>query len=94
VTQPIHALKISFEQRSRRRFPLRLAGVHFEIADRKPFAGSIDLMVSWPCVLDGACTLKLTMKGRAIQSSKHEFGTAGPASGAKRDDLKMPPAQS
>lgn len=70
-------------------------GVLFEVADRLPLTGSIELMVSWPCVLDGACALKLMLKGRvvrvenvgiAIESSQHEFRTAGPASGAKRKD--------
>jgi hypothetical protein len=73
-------------------------GVLFEVADRQPFSGSIELIVSWPCVLDGACALKLLMKGRvvrnegkgiAIESSQYEFRTAGPASGAKRQDFKL-----
>jgi hypothetical protein len=121
VTQPIDRLKFSFERRSRRRFPLKLAveyrllgrlkrsgfgrtcdissaGVLFEVADGQPFAGPIELLVSWPCVLDGACALKLTMKGRvvrvedrgiAIESREHEFRTAGPVSGARPEDLKM-----
>ena len=55
-------------------------------------------MLNWPCVLDGACALKLIMKGRvvriedrgiAIRISEHEFRTAGPASGAKHGNLKM-----
>jgi PilZ domain len=126
VTQPIDRLKILFERRSRRRFPLQLAleyrllgkrerygfgrtcnissaGVFFEIADQQPLAGSIELLVSWPCVLDGACALKLKMKGRvvrtegrrvAIESCEHEFRTAGPASGAKHMNLKMLMTQS
>ena len=121
MIQPIDTLKFSFERRSRRRFPLKLAleyrllgklkrsgfgrtcdissaGVLFEVADGQPFAGPIELAVSWPYVLDGACALKLTMKGRvvrvedrgiAIESREHEFRTAGPVSGARPDDLKM-----
>jgi hypothetical protein len=43
-------------------------------------------MLSWPFLLEGVCPLKLVMKGRivrsdlrgvAIQSSYHEFRTAG-----------------
>ena len=121
MIQPIDTLKFSFERRSRRRFPLKLAleyrllgklkrsgfgrtcdissaGVLFEVADGQPFAGPIELAVSWPYVLDGACALKLTMKGRvvrvedrgiAIESREHESRTAGPVSGARPDDLKM-----
>ncbi len=68
-------------------------GVFFEVADREPFSGSIELMVSWPCVLDGACALKLVMRGRvvrrqgrgiAIESNQHEFRTAGPVINGKR----------
>jgi hypothetical protein len=74
------------------------SGVFFEVADGQPFSGSIELMVSWPCVLDNACALKLIMKGRvvrsegrgiAIESKQYEFRTAGPAIGAKRRDLRL-----
>jgi len=77
-------------------------GVLFEVADRQRFSGPIESMLSWPCMLNGACALKLMMKGGvvriegrgiAIESSQHEFGTAGPASGAKREDLKILPTQ-
>ncbi|MGP0071141.1 MAG: PilZ domain-containing protein [Bryobacteraceae bacterium] len=72
-------------------------GVLFEVAEREPLSGPIELMMSWPCVLDGACALKLVVKGRvvrhegrgiAIASTQHEFRTAGPANGAKRLDLR------
>ncbi len=62
-------------------------GVLFEVIERQSFSGSIELMVSWPCLLDGVCALKLVMKGRvvrsegsgvAIESRHHEFRTAGP----------------
>lgn len=62
-------------------------GLLFEIAEPQPLSGSIELMVSWPCLLDGMCALKLVMRGRivrsegigiAIQSKQHEFRTAGP----------------
>jgi hypothetical protein len=73
-------------------------GVLFEVTERLPFSGPIELMVSWPCVLDDACALKLVMKGRvvriqgrgvAIESKQHEFRTAGPASGINRKELKL-----
>jgi hypothetical protein len=73
-------------------------GVLFEVAERQSFSGSIELVVSWPCVLDGACALKLLMKGRvvrsegrgiAIESRQYEFRTAGPASGLNRHDFRL-----
>jgi hypothetical protein len=51
-----------------------------------PTGGSIELMLSWPFLLEGVCPLKLVMRGRivrsdvrgvAIQSNFHEFRTAG-----------------
>jgi hypothetical protein len=74
------------------------SGVFFEVAEREPFSGSIELIVNWPCVLDGACALKLLMKGRvvrnegwgiAIESNQYEFRTAGLASGLKGQELKL-----
>ena len=74
------------------------SGVFLELADHDPLSGWIELMVNWPCLLDGACPLKLVLKGRvvrredrgiAIESNEHEFRTAGPASGAKRQNLKL-----
>ncbi len=73
-------------------------GVLLEVADRQPFFGSIELVVSWPCVLDGACALKLMMKGRvvrnegrgiAIESRQYEFRTAGLAGRGKRVDFRL-----
>lgn len=64
-------------------------GVLFEVAERQPcdpFYGSIEVVVSWPCLLNGVCALRLMMKGRvvrsegrgiAIESNQHEFRTAG-----------------
>lgn len=78
-------------------------GVLIEVADRQPLSGSIELVVTWPCVLDGVCALKLLMKGRivrnegqgiAIQSRQYEFRTAGPASRAKRPGFKFLPTLS
>lgn len=69
-------------------------GVLFEVADGQAFSGSIELVVSWPCILDGACALKLLMKGRvvrndgkgiAIESRQYEFRTAGLAGGKRLD---------
>jgi hypothetical protein len=63
------------------------SGVLFEAAEQQAFSGSIELVVSWPCLLDGVCALKLVMKGRvvrsessgvvAIESNQHEFRTSG-----------------
>ncbi len=73
-------------------------GVLFEVADLQPFSGLIELMLSWPCVLDGACALKLMMKGRvvrsegrgiAIESTQYEFRTAGLASVMRAQDLRL-----
>ena len=70
-------------------------GMLFEVADSQPrqtFSGSIEVMLSWPCPLNGACALKLMMKGRvvrsegrgvAIESRQHEFRTAGRVRRAK-----------
>lgn len=62
-------------------------GVLFETAEWEPSSGLIEVVVSWPCVLDNACALKLVMKGRVVRidgrgiamaSTQHEFRTAGP----------------
>ena len=62
------------------------SGVLFEAAEGQPMSGSIELVVSWPYLLDGVCALKLVMKGRvvrmqgrgiAIESTQYEFRTAG-----------------
>lgn len=61
-------------------------GVLFEALGSRPATGTIELMLSWPFLLEGVCPLKLVMKGRivrsdirgiAIQSNYHEFRTAG-----------------
>lgn len=61
-------------------------GVLFEALGLRPATGSIELLLSWPFLLEGVCPLKLVMKGRivrsdlrgiAIQSNYHEFRTAG-----------------
>lgn len=74
------------------------SGVLLEVTDRQSLSGSIELTVSWPCLLDDECALKLVVKGRvvrsegsdiAIQSIQHEFRTAGPARTAKRANLRL-----
>lgn len=61
-------------------------GVLFEVLGSAPATGTIELMLSWPFLLEGICPLKLVMKGRivrsdvrgiAIESNYHEFRTAG-----------------
>jgi len=61
-------------------------GVLFEALGMPPAGSSIEVMLSWPFLLEGVCPLRLVMRGRvvrsdvqgiAIQSSYHEFRTAG-----------------
>jgi hypothetical protein len=61
-------------------------GVLFEAMGSPPPGSSIEVLVNWPFLLEGVCPLKLLIKGRivrsdfrgvAIQSSYHEFRTAG-----------------
>ena len=61
-------------------------GVLFEALGSAPEAGTIEVLVSWPFLLEGVCPLRLVMRGRivrsddhgvAIQSNFHEFRTAG-----------------
>jgi hypothetical protein len=61
-------------------------GVLFEALGSRPASGPIELLLTWPFLLEGVCPLKLVMKGRivrsdvrgvAIQSNYHEFRTAG-----------------
>lgn len=69
-------------------------GVLLEIAEPKRIVGPIEVMVSWPYLLDDACPLKLVMKGRvvrtdasgvvAIKTQQHEFRTAGPSTRTPR----------
>jgi hypothetical protein len=63
-------------------------GVLFEIAEHASLSGLIEVVVNWPYILDGVCALKLVMRGRvvrigehtvAVESTQHEFRTAGPA---------------
>jgi hypothetical protein len=60
-------------------------GVLFE-ALGAPATGAIELMLSWPFLLEGVCPLRLVMRGRvvrsdghriAVQATYHEFRTAG-----------------
>jgi hypothetical protein len=61
-------------------------GVLFEAIGTPPEGSSIEVMLSWPFLLEGVCPLRLVMRGRivrsdlhgvAIQSNYHEFRTAG-----------------
>jgi hypothetical protein len=62
-------------------------GVLFEaLGSAAPEMGTIEVLVSWPFLLEGVCPLRLMMRGRivrsdghgvAIQSTFHEFRTAG-----------------
>jgi hypothetical protein len=61
-------------------------GVYFETKAALPPSGPIELLVSWPFLLEGVCPLKLVMRGRivridgkgvAIKFKHHEFRTAG-----------------
>jgi hypothetical protein len=74
------------------------SGVLFEVSDLQPFSGPIELMVTWPCLLDDECALKLVVRGRvvrnesggvAIESTQHEFRTAGSATGRKRANPQL-----
>jgi hypothetical protein len=69
-------------------------GVLFEITEQQALSGLIEVVVNWPYVLDGVCALKLVMKGRvvrianrkiAVESTQHEFRTAGPASARRKE---------
>jgi hypothetical protein len=63
-------------------------GVLFETDDVIPARGSVELSMKWPFLLEGACGLKLVMRGRivrhdphakaaAVRAESHEFRTAG-----------------
>ncbi len=61
-------------------------GVLFEALESPPAGSTIELMLSWPFLLEGVCPLRLLMRGRvvrndghavAIHSTYHEFRTAG-----------------
>lgn len=72
-------------------------GVLFEIAQQDSLSGLIEVVVNWPYVLDGVCALKLVMRGRvvriggrtvAVESTQHEFRTAGPVS-TRREEPRI-----
>jgi hypothetical protein len=61
-------------------------GVLFNALGSPPAGSLIELMLSWPFLLEGVCPLKLVMRGHivrsdvrgvAIQSNYYEFRTAG-----------------
>jgi|SRR5579871_4950964 len=58
---------------------------------------NLEVLVNWPFLLEGVCPLKLVMRGRvvrsegtsaAIQTSQHEFRTAGIRAGATQDSKR------
>ena len=61
-------------------------GVFFEATEPLPAGSLIELMMSWPFLLEGVCPLKLVMRGRVVRNAgteaaivtrHHEFRTAG-----------------
>lgn len=63
-------------------------GVLFETDNPLPVRGSVELAMKWPFLLQGACGLKLVVRGRivrcdagtratAVRAEYHEFRTAG-----------------
>jgi len=63
-------------------------GVLFETDDRLPARGTVELAMKWPFLLEGACGLKLVMRGRIVRcdsngratalcTESYEFRTAG-----------------
>jgi len=65
---------------------LSTGGAYFECLDALPSKGAIELVMSWPFLLEGVCPLNLVMRGRivrvdgrciAVQAQHHEFRTAG-----------------
>jgi PilZ domain len=65
---------------------LSTGGAYLECADALPPKGPIELVMSWPFLLEGVCPLNLVMRGRivrvdgrciAVQAQHHEFRTAG-----------------
>jgi hypothetical protein len=61
-------------------------GVFIEALGSAPAGSSIEVMLTWPFLLEGVCPLRLVMRGRivrsdvrgiAIHSNYHEFRTAG-----------------
>lgn len=61
-------------------------GACFKSNHTLPSKGAIELVMSWPLLLEGVCPLKLIMRGRivrndgqrvAIQAKYHEFKTGG-----------------
>jgi hypothetical protein len=65
---------------------LSTGGAYFECVDALPAKSAIELVMSWPFLLEGVCPLNLVMRGRivridgrciAVQAQHHEFRTAG-----------------
>jgi hypothetical protein len=71
-------------------------GVLFEALGSRPASGSIEMMLSWPFLLEGVCPLKLVMRGHivrsdirgvAMQSNFYEFRTTGSRKAKGRSSL-------
>jgi hypothetical protein len=77
-------------------------GVLFEAMGLPPAGASIEVLLNWPFLLEGVCPLKLLIKGRivrsdvhgvAIQSSFHEFRTAGSSIAKGQPSIFFAPAK-
>jgi hypothetical protein len=73
-------------QGSGRTIDIGCGGVRLETNESLPVGRLIELMISWPFLLEGICPLKLVMRGRIVRSDSkgiavkvrhHEFRTAG-----------------
>ena len=62
------------------------SGVFFATADMLPVGSTIELIISWPFLLNGACPLKLALRGQvsrcsidgvAVRITQYEFRTRG-----------------
>lgn len=51
-------------------------GVLFETDHPLPARGTVELALKWPLLLDGACGLKLVMRGRIVRSEANGHATA------------------
>jgi len=68
-------------------------GILLEAGDSLPSTGMLELVITWPFLLDGVCPLRLVMRGRIVRSdrkgiavkiSSHEFRTSGEAATERR----------
>jgi hypothetical protein len=68
-------------------------GVLFEAKGALPADSPIEILMNWPFLLDGVCSLKLVIRGSVVRSDSqlvavrtrlHEFRTAGVRSSGGR----------